>query len=106
MTLTVEAWLCLRAVEARPLDEDSGELPWDPLPSLSAEPLQGQASGGLPLTCLCPVLPQAFFEAASMMRQVSHKHIVYLYGVCVRDVESKCFSLEGEGGPGRGAWLL
>lgn len=33
--------------------------------------------------------PQAFFEAASMMRQVSHKHIVYLYGVCVRDVESK-----------------
>lgn len=24
-----------------------------------------------------------------MMRQVSHKHIVYLYGVCVRDVESK-----------------
>ncbi|XP_023610442.1 tyrosine-protein kinase JAK1 isoform X3 [Myotis lucifugus] len=31
----------------------------------------------------------AFFEAASMMRQVSHKHIVYLYGVCVRDVE-KC----------------
>ncbi|KFO23194.1 Tyrosine-protein kinase JAK1 [Fukomys damarensis] len=33
-------------------------------------------------------LPQAFFEAASMMRQVSHKHIVYLYGVCVRDVET------------------
>ncbi|XP_056670992.1 tyrosine-protein kinase JAK1 isoform X1 [Monodelphis domestica] len=30
----------------------------------------------------------AFFEAASMMRQVSHKHIVYLYGVCVRDVEN------------------
>lgn len=24
-----------------------------------------------------------------MMRQVSHKHIVYLYGVCVRDLESK-----------------
>ena len=41
-----------------------------------------------------------------MMRQVSHKHIVYLYGVCVRDVESKCVSLEGEGGPGRGEWLL
>ncbi|KAK1339929.1 hypothetical protein QTO34_018493 [Cnephaeus nilssonii] len=34
-------------------------------------------------------LASAFFEAASMMRQVSHKHIVYLYGVCVRDVESK-----------------
>ena len=56
------------------------------------------------MTCLCPVFPQAFFEAASMMRQVSHKHIVYLYGVCVRDVESKCVSLEGEGGPGRGVF--
>lgn len=33
-----------------------------------------------------------------MMRQVSHKHIVYLYGVCVRDVESKCILL------GRGSW--
>lgn len=53
---------------------------------VSAVPLQGQTRGGLPLTFL---LPQAFFEAASMMRQVSHKHIVYLYGVCVRDVESK-----------------
>ncbi|CAH2310930.1 tyrosine- kinase JAK1 isoform X1 [Pelobates cultripes] len=30
----------------------------------------------------------AFFETASMMRQVSHKHIVLLYGVCVRDVEN------------------
>uniref|UniRef100_A0A8B9EK11 Tyrosine-protein kinase n=1 Tax=Anser cygnoides TaxID=8845 RepID=A0A8B9EK11_ANSCY len=29
----------------------------------------------------------AFFETASMMRQVSHKHIVLLHGVCVRDVE-------------------
>uniref|UniRef100_A0A8C4S8E7 Tyrosine-protein kinase n=1 Tax=Erpetoichthys calabaricus TaxID=27687 RepID=A0A8C4S8E7_ERPCA len=28
----------------------------------------------------------AFFETASMMRQVSHKHIVLLHGVCVRDV--------------------
>lgn len=32
-----------------------------------------------------------------MMRQVSHKHIVYLYGVCVRDVESKCICF-GRGG--------
>lgn len=31
-----------------------------------------------------------------MMRQVSHKHIVYLYGVCVRDVESK-FVLSSRG---------
>lgn len=30
----------------------------------------------------------AFFETASMMRQVSHKHIVLLHGVCVRDVEN------------------
>ncbi|KAL4635021.1 tyrosine-protein kinase JAK1 isoform X1 [Arapaima gigas] len=30
----------------------------------------------------------AFFETASMMRQVSHKHIVLLYGVCVRDLEN------------------
>lgn len=41
-----------------------------------------------------------------MMRQVSHKHIVYLYGVCVRDVESKCVFLEGEGGLSWVAWLL
>lgn len=32
---------------------------------------------------------QAFFETASMMRQVSHKHIVLLYGVCVHHQESK-----------------
>ncbi|RMC08779.1 hypothetical protein DUI87_15030 [Hirundo rustica rustica] len=31
---------------------------------------------------------QAFFETASMMRQVSHKHIVLLHGVCVRNVEN------------------
>ncbi|KAG8538177.1 hypothetical protein GDO81_023166, partial [Engystomops pustulosus] len=31
---------------------------------------------------------QAFFETASLMRQVSHKHIVLLHGVCVRDVEN------------------
>ncbi|CAM5135734.1 unnamed protein product [Eretmochelys imbricata] len=30
----------------------------------------------------------AFFETASMMRQISHKHIVFLHGVCVRDVEN------------------
>ncbi|KAJ8392564.1 hypothetical protein AAFF_G00074420 [Aldrovandia affinis] len=28
-----------------------------------------------------------FFETASMMRQVSHKHISLLYGICVRDLE-------------------
>ncbi|NWY09465.1 JAK1 kinase, partial [Aphelocoma coerulescens] len=33
-------------------------------------------------------LASAFFETASMMRQVSHKHIVLLHGVCVRDVEN------------------
>ncbi|KAM9849003.1 tyrosine-protein kinase JAK1 [Aulostomus maculatus] len=30
----------------------------------------------------------ALFETASMMRQVSHKHIVLLYGVCVRQQEN------------------
>uniref|UniRef100_A0A8C4IMT7 Tyrosine-protein kinase JAK1 n=1 Tax=Dicentrarchus labrax TaxID=13489 RepID=A0A8C4IMT7_DICLA len=30
----------------------------------------------------------AFFETASMMRQVSYKHIVLLYGVCVRHQEN------------------
>ncbi|XP_008107521.2 tyrosine-protein kinase JAK1 isoform X2 [Anolis carolinensis] len=30
----------------------------------------------------------AFFETASMMRQISHKHIVLLHGICVRDVEN------------------
>ncbi|XP_064845236.1 tyrosine-protein kinase JAK1-like [Oncorhynchus masou masou] len=30
----------------------------------------------------------AFFETASMMRQVSHKHIALLYGVCVRHLEN------------------
>uniref|UniRef100_A0A8D0E332 Tyrosine-protein kinase n=1 Tax=Salvator merianae TaxID=96440 RepID=A0A8D0E332_SALMN len=30
----------------------------------------------------------AFFETASMMQQISHKHIVLLHGVCVRDVEN------------------
>lgn len=37
-----------------------------------------------------------------MMRQVSHKHIVYLYGVCVRDVESKCICFGRGGWPGWG----
>lgn len=36
---------------------------------------------------------QAFFETASMMRQISHKHIALLYGVCVRHQESKYLSL-------------
>nr|AMV91900.1 janus kinase 1 [Acanthogobius hasta] len=30
----------------------------------------------------------AFFETASMMRQVSHKHIVLLYGVCVHNQDN------------------
>ncbi|XP_035997541.1 tyrosine-protein kinase JAK1 [Fundulus heteroclitus] len=30
----------------------------------------------------------AFFETANMMRQVSHKHIALLYGVCVRHQEN------------------
>lgn len=38
-----------------------------------------------------------------MMRQVSHKHIVYLYGVCVRDVESK-FVLSSRGQLPAGGW--
>ena len=47
-----------------------------------------------------------------MMRQVSHKHIVYLYGVCVRDVESKCvlrmgrLALAGEHGGCAEGWGL
>uniref|UniRef100_A0AAQ6ALR1 Tyrosine-protein kinase n=1 Tax=Amphiprion ocellaris TaxID=80972 RepID=A0AAQ6ALR1_AMPOC len=35
-----------------------------------------------------PTICYAFFETASMMRQVSHKHIVLLYGVCVRHLET------------------
>lgn len=57
--------------------------------SLSRAPGE-QPPRGWPETFVYPACLQAFFEAASMMRQVSHKHIVYLYGVCVRDVESKC----------------
>ncbi|KAG7513189.1 tyrosine-protein kinase JAK1 [Solea senegalensis] len=33
-------------------------------------------------------ISMAFFETASMMRQVSQKHIVLLYGVCVRHQEN------------------
>ncbi|XP_057226408.1 tyrosine-protein kinase JAK1 [Malurus melanocephalus] len=40
------------------------------------------------LTNSLSVPPQAFFETASMMRQVNHKHMVLLHGVCVRDVEN------------------
>lgn len=38
---------------------------------------------------------QSFFEAASMMSQLSHKHLVFTYGICVCGEESKsvlCFS--------------
>lgn len=41
-------------------------------------------------TLICFFQFQAFFETASMMRQVSHKHIVLLYGVCVHHQESEC----------------
>jgi len=33
---------------------------------------------------------QSFFEAASMMSQLSHKHLLLNYGVCVCGDESKC----------------
>lgn len=32
---------------------------------------------------------QSFFEAASMMSQLSHKHLILNYGVCVCGEESK-----------------
>lgn len=35
---------------------------------------------------------QSFFEAASMMSQLSHKHLVFTYGICVCGEESKCVS--------------
>lgn len=38
-----------------------------------------------------PVL-QSFFEAASMMSQLSHKHLILNYGVCVCGEESKSAS--------------
>lgn len=37
---------------------------------------------------LC-LLFQSFFEAASMMTQLSHKHLILNYGVCVCGEESK-----------------
>lgn len=33
--------------------------------------------------------PQAFFETASLMSQVSHVHLAFVHGVCVRGSESK-----------------
>ncbi|XP_036410281.1 tyrosine-protein kinase JAK1 isoform X1 [Megalops cyprinoides] len=41
----------------------------------------------------------AFFETASMMRQVSHKHIVLLYGICVRNLENIMVEEYVEQGP-------
>lgn len=37
----------------------------------------------------CRFLSQSFFEAASMMSQLSHKHLLLNYGVCVCGNESK-----------------
>lgn len=34
--------------------------------------------------------PQSFYEAASMMSQLSHKHLLLNYGVCVCGDESEC----------------
>lgn len=36
---------------------------------------------------------QSFFEAASMMSQLSHKHLVLNYGVCVCGEESESINL-------------
>lgn len=38
---------------------------------------------------LCSFILQSFFEAASMMTQLSHKHLILNYGVCVCGEESK-----------------
>lgn len=38
-----------------------------------------------------PIL-QSFFEAASMMTQLSHKHLILNYGVCVCGEESESAS--------------
>lgn len=35
------------------------------------------------------LLFQSFFEAASMMTQLSHKHLILNYGICVCGEESK-----------------
>lgn len=37
-----------------------------------------------------PSLLKSFFEAASMMSQLTHKHLVLTYGICVCGEESKC----------------
>lgn len=39
--------------------------------------------------CPLPLLLQSFFEAASMMSQLSHKHLILNYGVCVCGEESE-----------------
>nr|XP_015210990.1 PREDICTED: tyrosine-protein kinase JAK1 isoform X1 [Lepisosteus oculatus] len=44
-------------------------------------------------------ISMAFFETASMMRQVSHKHIALLHGVCVRDMENIMVEEFVESGP-------
>lgn len=51
------------------------------------------AGTGLP-AALCPRLfgtfsLQAFFETASLMSQVSHVHLAFVHGVCVRGSESE-----------------
>lgn len=33
--------------------------------------------------------PQAFYETASLMSQVSHMHLAFLHGVCVHGSESE-----------------
>lgn len=38
----------------------------------------------------CPALsPQAFYETASLMSQVSHVHLAFMHGVCVHGSESE-----------------
>lgn len=39
--------------------------------------------------CLFALIHQSFFEAASMMTQLSHKHLLLNYGVCVCGEESE-----------------
>lgn len=42
-------------------------------------------------TCCCPAFAsfQSFFEAASLMSQLSHKHLLLVHGVSVHGVKSK-----------------
>lgn len=44
---------------------------------------------GFTLLIVVPFLFQSFFEAASMMSQLSYKHLVLNYGVCVYGEESE-----------------